>query len=148
MFHHFVHGLLSWQEIPDAEWIQEMGFLRYSYNKFRWELQWPALYIYIYIYIYNPSESTLNWNLDGPQWCLANISSGNGLVPSGTKPSPEPMFTKFYDAIWCHSTVGYSWLTPWCRVTICVSIPRNLWLRWRPGACSETSFIWSNADLF
>ena len=27
-------------------------------------------------------------------------SSGNGLVSSGNKPLPEPMLTKFYDAIW------------------------------------------------
>ena len=28
-----------------------------------------------------------------PHWCLANISLGNGLVPSGTKPLPEQMLT-------------------------------------------------------
>ena len=26
-------------------------------------------------------------------WWLVNIGSGNGLVPSGNKPLPEPMFT-------------------------------------------------------
>ena len=30
----------------------------------------------------------------------ANIGSWNGLVPDGTKPLPEPMLTKFYEAIW------------------------------------------------
>ena len=34
-----------------------------------------------------------------------NISSGNGLVPSGTKPLPEPMLTKFYDAIWVNHNI-------------------------------------------
>ena len=31
-----------------------------------------------------------------------NIGLGNGLVPSGNKPLPEPMFTQVYVAIWCH----------------------------------------------
>ena len=31
------------------------------------------------------------------------IGSGNGLVPSGNKLLPEPMFTKFYVTIWRHS---------------------------------------------
>ena len=29
-------------------------------------------------------------------------SLGNGLVPQGTKPLPEPMETKSYATIWCH----------------------------------------------
>ena len=37
-----------------------------------------------------------------PHWSLVNIGSGNGLVPSGNKPLPEPMLTKIYVAIWCH----------------------------------------------
>ena len=28
-----------------------------------------------------------------------NIGAGKGLVPPGNKPLPEPMLTKFYDAI-------------------------------------------------
>ena len=28
--------------------------------------------------------------------------SGNGLVPSGNKPSPKPMLTKIYKAVWHH----------------------------------------------
>ena len=32
---------------------------------------------------------------------IVNIGSGNGLVPSGTKPLPEPMSIKFYVS-WCH----------------------------------------------
>ena len=38
----------------------------------------------------------------GPHWWYINIGSGNGLVPSGTKPLPEPMLTQFYVGIWCH----------------------------------------------
>ena len=29
-----------------------------------------------------------------PSWWLVNIGSGNGLVPSGNKPLPEPMLTQ------------------------------------------------------
>ena len=28
-----------------------------------------------------------------PHWSLVNIDSGNGFVPSGNKPLPEPMLT-------------------------------------------------------
>ena len=35
-------------------------------------------------------------NGTGPHWWLVNIGSGNGLVPSGYKPLPELMLTKFY----------------------------------------------------
>ena len=40
----------------------------------------------------------LRWTDD---WSV-NIGSGHGLVPSGNKPSPEPMLTEFYEAIWHH----------------------------------------------
>ena len=33
---------------------------------------------------------------------IVNIGLGNGMVPSGTKPLPEPMLTQSYDAIWHH----------------------------------------------
>ena len=33
---------------------------------------------------------------------IVNTYSGNGLMPSGTKPLPEPMLTQIYDTIWCH----------------------------------------------
>ena len=36
----------------------------------------------------------------GPYWWWVNIGSGNGLVPSGNKPLPEPMLTQFSVAIW------------------------------------------------
>ena len=32
-------------------------------------------------------------NATTPHWSLVNIGSGNGLVPSGNKPLPEPMLT-------------------------------------------------------
>ena len=31
-----------------------------------------------------------------------NIGSGNGFVPSGNKPLPEPVLTQIYFAIWRH----------------------------------------------
>ena len=31
-----------------------------------------------------------------------NIGSGNGLVPSGSKPLPEPMLTQIYVVKWRH----------------------------------------------
>ena len=40
---------------------------------------------------------------------LVNIGLGNGLVPSGNKPLPEPMLTQIYVVVnpdlccWCHS---------------------------------------------
>ena len=37
--------------------------------------------------------------IDGLQ---VSIGSGNGLVPSGNKPLPEPVLKKISDAIWCH----------------------------------------------
>ena len=41
-------------------------------------------------------------NVTGLNWCSVNIGSGNGLVPSGNKPLPEPMLTQTYAAIWRH----------------------------------------------
>ena len=37
-----------------------------------------------------------------PHWSFINIGSGNGLVPSGNKPLPEPMLTLIPVAIWGH----------------------------------------------
>ena len=31
-------------------------------------------------------------------WCWFQLDLGNGLVPSGSKPLPKPMLTKFHDA--------------------------------------------------
>ena len=35
-------------------------------------------------------------NATKPYWWSVNIGSGNGLVPSGNKPLPEPMLTQIY----------------------------------------------------
>ena len=39
---------------------------------------------------------------DLSDWRYVNIGSGNGLVPSGNKPLPEPMLTQIYVVIWRH----------------------------------------------
>ena len=46
----------------------------------------------------------------GPNLGEVSIGSGNGLVPSGNKPLPEPMLIEIYVAIWCYRAV----LTHWC----------------------------------
>ena len=46
-----------------------------------------------------PCESALRW-MTGHYWWQVNIGSVNGLVPSGTKPLPEPMLANIYIAIW------------------------------------------------
>ena len=43
-----------------------------------------------------------NMNVIGLDWWSVNIGSGNGLVPSGNKPLPEPMLTQTSVAIWHH----------------------------------------------
>ena len=42
-----------------------------------------------------------------------SIGSGNGLVPPGNKPLPEPMFTKIYVAIWRHYNTMTSHFIVW-----------------------------------
>ena len=49
-----------------------------------------------------PWEICSQVNTTTPHWSLANIGPGNGLVPSGNKPSPEPMLTYTPVAIWRH----------------------------------------------
>ena len=44
----------------------------------------------------------LNMNVTGLNWWSVNSGLGNGLVPSGNKPLPEPMLTQISVAIWCH----------------------------------------------
>ena len=41
-------------------------------------------------------------NVTGPYWWQVIIGSGNGLVPTGNKPLPEPMLTQIFVAIWHH----------------------------------------------
>ena len=43
-----------------------------------------------------------NMNVTGLHWWSVNIGSGNGLVPSGNKPLPEPTLSKIPVAVWRH----------------------------------------------
>ena len=45
-----------------------------------------------------------------------NIGSGNGLVPDGTKPLPDPMSTNFQDIKWHHPET-ISWLFFICIIS-------------------------------
>ena len=38
----------------------------------------------------------------GSYWQFVSIGWGNGLVPEGTEPLPEPMLTKIHTAMWHH----------------------------------------------
>ena len=73
-----------------------------------------------YVWFWNKSNdwyhkhSLSSWsqvNATKPHWWPVNIGSGNGLVPSGTKPLPEPMLTKTYDTKCCHQTSILSYLS-------------------------------------
>ena len=44
-------------------------------------------------------EIAIRWM---PYWWEVNIVSGNGLVPLGNKPLPEPMLTQIFVAKWRH----------------------------------------------
>ena len=39
-------------------------------------------------------------HVTGLKWWKVNIGSGNGLVPSGNKPLPEPVLTQIYVTTW------------------------------------------------
>ena len=40
--------------------------------------------------------------LDVPQNKSTFVWTGDGLVPSGNNPLPEPRLIQIYDAIWCY----------------------------------------------
>ena len=59
----------------------------------------------VQVYFSHLSIELLCWVLlkkIGLRWVPQNIDLGNGLVPSGNKPSPGPLLTTIYDAIWCN----------------------------------------------
>ena len=47
-------------------------------------------------------ETALTWVPQDVTVAKPDISSGDGVVPRGNDPLPEPMLTKFYDAIQHH----------------------------------------------
>ena len=47
-------------------------------------------------------------NINRLNWWEAYTGSGNGVVPAGTKPLPEPMLTQIYAVIYRHqATMSY-----------------------------------------
>ena len=57
----------------------------------------------IYCWLRNLLWNCPNINVTGLNWWSVNISSGNGLVPSGNKPLPELMMTMLTEANMRHS---------------------------------------------
>ena len=51
-------------------------------------------------------------NATTPNWSLVNIGSGNGLVPSGNKPLPEPMLTQILVAMVSLGPNELKWIQP------------------------------------
>ena len=71
-------------------------------------------------------------NTTSPHWWLVNIGSGNGLVPSGNKPLPEPMLIQIFSLIQ-HPSIFYS-------VNILISI---MALRYTDiHNCHSVNYIW------
>ena len=58
-------------------------------------------------------------------WWEVNIGSGYDLLPSGNKPSAEPMITQIYVAIWCHWAIMYMHIVLYCSVDGLVQERRN-----------------------
>ena len=69
-------------------------------------------------------------NATGSRWCSVNIGSSNSLVPSGNKVLPEPIFTKFHNAMWVHMAIKSSIPLPRLNVHICYTslLVDNFWL--------------------
>ena len=54
-----------------------------------WNFWWIKTYTTFKYFLWNCYQV----NATTPHWSLVNIGSGNGLVPSGNKPLPEPIMT-------------------------------------------------------
>ena len=64
----------------------------FDYSKFQTHFNDKYLKYFLWN-CYQVNATTLHWS-------LVNIGAGNGLVPSGNNPLPEPMLTQIYVAIW------------------------------------------------
>ena len=87
---------------PGANELTELNSL--APEKFEWNFKHVIFKQILVIDGWGIScEITLQWmSLTGLHWWSVNIGSGNGLVPSGNKPLPEPVLTKISNAIWRH----------------------------------------------
>ena len=41
------------------------------------------------------------------KWFVANTGSGNGLLPDGTKPLPEPLLSSYKSPSWEHISMKF-----------------------------------------
>ena len=58
---------------------------------FEWNFKYGIIKLILMIHGWGISLwNCLQINITGPHWWLINTGSGNGLVPGGTKPLPEP----------------------------------------------------------
>ena len=60
-----------------------------------------------------------NIHVTGLHWWSVNVGSGNGLVPSGNKPLPEPMLTQISRHMVSLGHNELTWSLLWCA-TFCV----------------------------
>ena len=87
-----------------GDWLQVMVDCHlYPYLIGPWEIHWNFRSLIIKLIVKWLITEVFLWNFPqviviGLHWLLVNIGSGNGWVPSGNKPLPEPMLTK----IFCH----------------------------------------------
>ena len=83
-------------------WLDQLGAVVNSLapGKFEWKFRHV---IFKQILVIDDGEiCCLNMYVTGLHWWSVNIGSGNGLVPDGTKPLPEPALTQISVAIWRH----------------------------------------------
>ena len=71
-------------------------------GKFEWNLGHVIFKQILVIDGWGMSWYCPNMNVTGLHWWSVNIGSGNGLVPSGNKPLPDPMLTQIFVATWHH----------------------------------------------
>ena len=86
---HTVHGFVRFSQLL-GPWDILMKFSRCNFQT-DFDDWWWRLFFW----------NCPNINVTGLHWWSVNIGSGNGLVPSGNKPLPEPMLTQISVAIWC-----------------------------------------------
>ena len=88
------HGAAKW-EVAQWEYCEQFNSL--ASDKFEWNFRYV---IFKWILVTDGWGSDMN--VTGLHWWSVNIGSGDGLVPSGNKPLPEPMLTQIYVAKWHH----------------------------------------------
>ena len=98
-FHGLNHINNSWDVLHNLC----MEILLIGPGKFEWKFRYVIFKQILVIGDRGIScEIALIWMSLGLHWSSVNIGSGNGLVPSGNKPLPEPMLTHIFVAIWRH----------------------------------------------